>query len=48
MPPIDLSALPVNETPFQYTRRDVILYAVAEGASFDDHKHVWERHAEVS
>ncbi|KAI9002197.1 HotDog domain-containing protein [Hyaloraphidium curvatum] len=46
MPPVDLSKLPVSRSPFQYTRRDVILYAVAEGASWDDHKFVWERHPE--
>ncbi|KAI9014089.1 HotDog domain-containing protein [Hyaloraphidium curvatum] len=44
MPPVDLSTLPVKRVPFQYTHRDVILYAVAEGAGFEDHKFVWERH----
>lgn len=46
MPPVDLSKIPTSKSPFQYTRRDVILYAVAEGASFEDHKYVWERHPE--
>jgi hypothetical protein len=40
MAPVDLSTLPSGRSPFQYTRRDSILYAVAEGASFDDHKWV--------
>lgn len=41
MPPIDLSKLPESRSQFQYTRRDVLLYAVSEGASFDDHKCVF-------